>query len=146
MKRVVHHRIRCCNRTFDIEEWCKYLDDVRNGRQERITTTFGRFTFNDCDICTNPDTYTLETESKNSYGYRVEIYIAECGNGIWVYGLDEKHGDGGSCFGASWSDDRRKGFPSEKEAKDAACRYVIDSLSTVRNYSHADMVKVETSY
>ena len=125
MKREVHHRIICCNRTFDIEEWCKYLDDVRNGRQERITTTFGRFTFNDCDICMNPDTYTLEVESKNSYGYRVQIYIAECGNGIWVYGIYENHGDGGSFFGASWCGEREKGgYQSEKDAKYAACEYL----------------------
>lgn len=122
------HYIRHCKRAFTSEEWGEYC-----GQQERIETTFGRYTFNDFDICINPDKMTIEQKG-GAYGYYATIKIAECGNGLWVYGIDYSSGTGGGGYGASWEDKefdkrgRRVAYKSEVECRQAACDACIKTL------------------
>ena len=47
--------IRCAGIEFTQDEWAEYLTAVYKGERERIVITFGKYQFNDCDICINPD-------------------------------------------------------------------------------------------
>ena len=130
----VFHRIRCCGRVFTSDEWSKYVNECYKDKSKRIYTTFGKYTFNDNDVCITPDTNTLMVQSKSSYGYKISFRIAECGNGLWVFGLDIFTGDGGYCGGPSWTDDKEKGFQSERDCRIAACDSALSHLETMLRY------------
>lgn len=139
MEKEIFHTIRACGRTFDQEQWFKYCDETRKDEMKRIFNTFGKYTFNDNDICINPTVDELNLKG-GAFGYYVYIKIAECGNGIWVFGLSYSTGTGGGGFGASWSnkvkgkdDDWHSGYPSERECKIAAAQYAIERLKNSYN-------------
>lgn len=112
------------------EEWGEYCKRSRDDDAARIRTTFGKYTFNDCDVCLNPDVLTIGVSNK-SYVY-ARIKWCECGNGIWSYGIDYSTGSGGGGHGASYCDKIGEGYgcgcASEKEAKLRACRSILKSL------------------
>ena len=130
----IFHRIRSCGREFNRDEWHDYLESTNKDKSNRITTTFGSYTFNDHDICITPDVVKIAVK-EGSYGYYVEIETAECGNGIWVYGLHYNYGTGGGCWGARWTDKLTdhlgisRGYKSRKEALIDACNNAIGQLN-----------------
>ena len=132
------HRIRHLNKVFNQDEWADYCHECREDDSKRIRTTFGKYTFNDCDICLNPDTERIESKG-GAYGYYVVLKWAECGNGLWSYGLDYSTGTGGGGYGVSWADLQgnekswRNGYPSEQECKVAGWR---KALKYIDNHEH----------
>ena len=132
------HRIRHLNKVFNQDEWADYCHECREDDSKRIRTTFGKYTFNDCDICLNPDTERIESKG-GAYGYYVVLKWAECGNGLWSYGLDYSTGTGGGGYGVSWADLQgnekswRNGYPSEQECKVAGWR---KALKYIGNHEH----------
>lgn len=133
MDKEVFHRIMHLNRTFTQDEWSQYLDETYKDESKRIRSTIGKYTWNDHDICLNPDTYYYSIDKKNAGGYNCTINIAECGNGVWAFGLDYNTGTGGGGFGVSWADKAdtkvwNKGFESEKECKRFALRYALTRI------------------
>lgn len=138
-KKEIAHVIRACGRTFDSEQWAEYLNMTRHDESKQIFNTFGQYTFNDCDICINPSFDEL-TVKGGAWGYYVRIKYAECGNGIWVYGIDYSTGTGGGGFGAAWSDkvngkddEWHSGYKSERECKIAAAEKAIVYLKNAYN-------------
>lgn len=133
MSEEVFHTIRHLGRTFTSEQWSDYCAECRKDEGKRIRTKIGKYIWNDFDICLNPDTYFYTLDKNKPYGYNVTIKIAECGNGVWAFGMDYNTGTGGGGFGVSWADKAdtkiwNKGFESEKECKRFALRYVISRL------------------
>lgn len=131
MSKEVFHRVRWCNKTFDGDQWSEYCALTRHDSSKEFQGTFGKYTFNDHDICINPDVVDL-TVKGGAYGYFVRINYAECGNGVWVFGLDYATGMGGGGFGAAWSDvlvsdskEWHAGYASEVECKLAACQKAV---------------------
>lgn len=143
------HRIRHLNKVFNDDEWADYCRECREDDSKRIRTTIGKYTFNDCDICLNPDTERIESKG-GVWGYYVVIKWAECGNGLWSYGLDYSTGTGGGGFGVSWADllyqDDVKwhwncGYPSERECKAAASEKAIVYLQRALRYHDGQQVR-----
>lgn len=124
----VFHRIRCCGKTFTSDEWGEYCKMTRYEEGRRIYTSIGKYTFNDHDICMNPDTMTIKVDVKNAYGCGVQIRVADCGNGLWVYGLAVNTVDGGYCGGPAWTDDPSRGYASERECRIAACNSALTHI------------------
>lgn len=137
-KQKPFHVIRCAGIKFTQDEWGNYLDAVWHGKREPIYTTFGKYQFNDNDICINPD--KQEIVAKNGgYGYSMTLKWAECGNGLWSFGIDYNLGTAGGGFGVSWVDLQgnekswRNGYPSELECKIAGWR---KALKYIGNHEH----------
>lgn len=121
MKKKPFHVIWSAGVEFTQDEWNEYLNAVYAGQRKRITTQYGKYLFNDNDICINYDKQEIMAKP-GSYGYYATLEFAECGNGVWVYGIDYCYGNGGGCFGAEWSDTtdenvRYHGYPSERDCK-----------------------------
>lgn len=111
------------------------MDDSKS-----IRTKIGKYTFNDCDICLNPETLTIQSKG-GAWGYNVTLKWADCGNGLWAFGLDYNFGTGGGCYGVSWTDHSEgntKGYPSELECKMAAADEAIEMLKQQANWNPAD--------
>lgn len=129
------HEIRCCGRRFTSKEWGEYCAATRLDSTKRIHTTFGRYTFNDHDICLNPD--SVEFNIKNGgYGCNASIKYADCGNGLWNFGLDYSICTGGGGYGVSWADRDtgdgwRRGYHTKEECLIAACDELLNRLSTM---------------
>lgn len=138
MKQKPFHVIRCAGIQFTQDEWSEYLNAVWKGQRERINTTFGKYTFNDSDICINPSKQELVAKA-GSYGYNVTLKWAECGNGLWSFGIDYNLGTGGGGCGVSWADIQgndkswRNGYPSEQECKVAGWQ---KTLKYIGNHKH----------
>ena len=131
-KRKIWHRIASCNRSFTRDEWNKYLQESNQNPDKRIVTTIGKYKWNDCDICLNPEEWMISVKS-GSYGYYVIITWADCGNGVWAFGLKYNTGTGGGCFGVSYATGKEKqiwnrGFESELSCKKYALRYAMTRL------------------
>ena len=107
---------------------------MRHDETKQIFNQFGKYVFNDHDICINADKVRLDVKD-GSFGYYVHIKYAECGNGIWVFGLDYSTGTGGGGFGAAWSDNVgdpktwHSGYPSERDCLLAACDKAMKYLN-----------------
>lgn len=132
MKREVVHTIRHLGRTFNQEQWSEYCAACRQSDENRIRTTIGKYIWNDCDICLNPETWTISVKD-GAYGYWVCIEWAECGNGVFAFGMRCNTGTSSSSFGVSWADKAdtklwNKGFESEKECKRYALRYALTRI------------------
>ena len=128
----VCHTIRHLKRTFNREEWAEYCAQCRENPSARIVTSIGKYKFNDCDVCLNPDTDAVEIKG-GAYGYSAEIKFAHCGNGVWAFGYDINTGTAGSSSGVSWADKQNlskwnKAFESERECKKYAWRYILTRL------------------
>ena len=135
--KTVWHEVRSARMLFDKDEWSNYLDRTRNG-ENRLTTQIGKYLWNDFDICLNPEVMSLVVDGKYN-GYYVTIKWADCGNGIWSSALDYGTGDGGGGYGVSFADrlvgdkyDWRAGYPSEVDAKVAACDKALVRLHNSR--------------
>lgn len=142
----IFHTIRCAGKSFTGDEWAEYCHRVREDESRRIRTTFGKYTFNDCDICLNPETERIEAKG-GAWGYYVVIKWAECGNGLWSFGLAYSTGTGGGGFGVSWADQEYQddgkwhwncGYPSERECKAAASQRAIENLYGALRYKDGD--------
>ena len=134
MSKEIFHTIRHIGRTFTDEQWWEYCDACRKDESNRIVTQIGKFIWNDHDICLNPEKHVYTLDGKKAYGYNVTISIAECGNGVWAFGMDYNTGNGGGGFGVSWASKAdtkiwNKGFDSEKECKRFALRYAISRIT-----------------
>ena len=140
MKQKPFHVIRCAGIQFTQDEWSEYLGAVYKGQRERIVTTFGKYQFNDADICINPDKQSIVAKN-GGYGYNVTLSWAECGNGLWSFGIDYNLGTGGGGYGVAWADMQgdekswRNGYPSEQECKVAGWR---KALTYIDNHQHND--------
>ena len=131
--KTVWHEIRSARMLFTQEEWGDYCERCRQDPSERIVTSFGKYDFNDHDVCLNPDTTTIKVDDKGGYGYYVVFKLANCGNGLWTFGLDYSTGTGGGGYSPSYATPNEtrewlKGYPSEKECKLAACDAAIKRL------------------
>ena len=138
----VFHRIRHLGRNFTSEEWGKYCEASRLDDSKRIRTKIGKYTFNDCDVCLNPETLTIQSKGGN-WGYYVTLKWADCGNGLWAFGLDYSTGMGEGGFDVSWTDHNEdkewlKGYPSELECKLAAAETAIRYLKKRANWNPDD--------
>ena len=127
------HVIDSARKTFTREEWSEYCNATRHDDSVRIRTQIGKYLFNDHDICINPEVMSLVVKGGGN-PYSVMLKWCDCGNGLWVYGLDYNTGDGGGGFGARFvnPDEKRdwlRGYPSERECKIAACDSAIKRLS-----------------
>ena len=132
--KTVWHEIRSARMLFTQEEWSDYLRRCHADPAERIVTRIGKYDFNDNDICLNPEVYTLKVGTKDGYGYDVTFKWADCGNGVWQYGLDYSTGTGGGGFGVRYTEpnedrDWLKGYPSEKECLMAACDHALEYIN-----------------
>lgn len=151
MRSEIFHTIRACNRQFTGDEWSDYCHLTRNDDSKRIYNTFGRYTFNDCDICINPEIDVISIK-EGAWGYYVHIKYAECGNGLWSYGIDYFTGTGGGGYGVSWSDstepDRyHRGYHSERECKIAAAEAAISRLGGSKGDKNlAQLIEKVTEY
>ena len=128
----VFHTIRHLGRTFTDKEWSEYCNLCRQDEGNLIRTQIGKYLWNDFDICLNPETLTIAAKA-GPYGYYVTLHWAECGNGVWAFGMDYQTGTGGGGFGVSWASKAdtkiwNKGFDSEKECKCFALRYAMSRL------------------
>ena len=140
-KKKPFHIIRSAGVEFNDEELADYCRECREDDSKRIRTSFGKYLFNDFDICINPD--KQEIAAKNGgYGYNVSLKWAECGNGLWSFGIDYNLGTAGGGFGVSWADllyqDDGKwhwncGYPSERECKVAGWRKALEYIG---NHEH----------
>ena len=129
----IFHVCRSAGREFTQEEWFEYCNQRRNNPEKAIRTTIGKYTFNDNDVCLNPEVITLKVDDKRTYGYEVSLKWCYCGNGLWQYGIDYNTGDGGGGFSPSFAspDEKRewlRGYPSERECKLAACEAAKNRL------------------
>lgn len=127
------HEIRCCGRRFTRKEWGEYCDATRRDSTKRIHTTFGRYTFNDNDICLNPDSVEFNIK-KGGYGCNAAIKYADCGNGLWSFGLNYSIGTAGGGYGVSWADrdtgdDWRRGYHTKEECLIAACDELLQRIA-----------------
>ena len=129
----IFHECRSAGIKFTQSEWHDYLNAVNKGERERIQSTFGRYTFNDHDICLTPDKQEIAVVT-GAYGYSIELSWAECGNGLWSFGLTYNLGTGGGGYGVAWADitgnDKswRNGYPSEKEFKVAGWNKALEYI------------------
>lgn len=134
MSSEIFHTIRACNRQFTEDEWSDYCQLVRNDDSKRISNTFGKYRFNDCDICINPEIEVISIK-EGAWGYYVRIKYAECGNGLYAYGIVYSTGTGGGGFDVSWVDNKgypsraEKGYHSERECKIAAADCALRMLA-----------------
>ena len=143
----VFHRIRHLNRSFTQQEWSEYCERSRIDESQRIYTTIGKYTWNDCDICMNPETWTIATKT-GAYGYSVTIRWAECRNGIFAFGISYNCGTEGGSFGVSWADKAdvkvwNKGFESEKECKRFALRYALTRIIPKKDNKEIDKLRAK---
>lgn len=125
----VFHIIKSARRTLTRDEWHNYLQECYKNDKNRIQTKIGKYVFNDCDICLNPDKESV-TIKDGAYGYSATIEIANSGNGVWSFGYDYSYGVGGGCAGASFVDKKdtqlwNRGFESERECRKFAWRYLL---------------------
>ena len=128
-QQTIYHRIRCAKKEFTQDEWADYCKRCREDEKNRIITKIGKYIFNDHDICLNPERETI-TGKSGSYGFNVTIKWADCGNGLWAYGIDYNTGTGGGGYGVSWADRSaskdpltghwNEGWPTELECRLAA--------------------------
>ena len=134
MKKKPFHVIRSAGKEFTQDEWSEYLNSVYRGEREPITTQYGKYLFNDNDICINYDKQEITAKS-GWFGYYVILKFAECGNGIWVYGINYSIGTGGGGYGAEWSDTTDEnvpyhGYPSEHDCKVAGWHDALEIISS----------------
>lgn len=132
------HTIRCCGRTFTDKEWGDYCRLTREYPEERILTTFGKYTFNESDICVNPEREQI-CLVKGSLGYYCELGYAECGNGLWSFGINYCCGNGGGGYGVAWADQDtgdgwRRGYHSKEECLVAACDEAMSRIESCANH------------
>ena len=125
----IFHKCRHLGIEMTREEYWAYLRECEKDSTKRIRTQIGRYIFNEHDICLNPERERISV-SDGTWGWYVDIMTAECGNGVWVYGLQYNLGDGGGCFGASWADRRTDRtrydwHESERECKASAGRCML---------------------
>ena len=128
----IFHHIKHLNKSFTAEAWQEYCSETLKDESKRIQTKIGKYIWNDCDICLNPESWLIETKH-GANGYSLEISWAECGNGIFAFGISYNCGTEGGSFGVSWADKAdtkvwNKGFESEKECKRFALRYALTRL------------------
>lgn len=143
----IFHRVRSAGKEFTSEQWGDYCRASRDDPEKRIRTQIGKYLFNDCDVCLNPETMSLVVDGK-SFGYYVTLKWCDCGNGVWSYGMDFGYGNGGGGGGCSFATPEDKnlnlrGFPSEREAKIAACDSALSSLerNARKNDAKAERLK-----
>ena len=139
MANEIIHTIRHLKKTFTSDEWAEYCAQCRENPSARIVTSIGKYKFNDCDVCLNPDTDAVKIKG-GAYGYSAEIKFAHCGNGVWAFGYDINTGTAGSSSGVSWADKSdlskwNKGFESERECKKYAWRYILTRLQPNKDKS-----------
>ena len=131
------HEIRCCGRKFTSKEWGEYCDASRKDSTKLIHTTIGKYTFNDCDICLNPERIEFNIK-KGGYGYNAAIEYADCGNGLWAFGINYATGMGGGGYGVCWADrdtgdSWRRGYHTLEECLRAACDKILERLAHSSN-------------
>ena len=134
MSKKIFHRIKSAGVEFTEKEWHDYLS-----KQQRIETTIGDYTFNDCDVCINAKT---ETSLKIDKFYYVVFQLCDCGNGWYTFGLDCSVGDCGHSFYPSYADDSctkekynlNRAFKSLKELKKQWCDETLCWLKGTTEY------------
>lgn len=146
MANEIVHVIRSAGRSFTQEEWGEYCRASRDDYSKRLVTTFGKFDFNDCDVCLNPNVLTLAISGK--WKYYVTLKWADCGNGFWSWACDYATDTGGGGSGVSFADkpwnEKSKnhygeGVRTELDAKIQACE---EALRWLRNaYTKNDKVE-----
>lgn len=128
--REFFHECRSAGRKFTQDEWWAYLRQVDENPDAEIQTRFGDYVFNVHDICLNPDKVRIEAE-KGCFGYWCEIKYAECGNGLWSFGISYCTGTGGGGYGVAYADEHgdpskwRFGSLTLNEGLVAMCDYLV---------------------
>lgn len=143
----VFHTIRHLNRTFTENEWAEYCKKSREDSINNIVTAIGEYYWNDCDICLNPKQQTITAKRGGFYGYNVTLKWADCGNGLWSFGIDYNTGTGGGGYEVAFADitgnekSRHNGYPSELECKLAMADAAIKLLEKSGHYDPADTTR-----
>ena len=134
MAKEIFHECRSAGRTFTRDEWADYCRESRFDDGKRIRTQIGKYLFNDCDMCLNPETMTIAVNKKRENFNYVQLQWAYCGNGLWSYGMNYGVGYAGGGFGVAYADrqgdgnDWRNGYPTEQECKRKACECALHRL------------------
>lgn len=133
MSEIVH-TIRSAGIEFTSDEWSKYCCEVRTDKRKPIVTRIGKYDWNDCDICKNPEVISLVVKQGGYFAYRVMLKWAECVKGVWAMAVDYSYGTGGGGSGVSFatkvSSKFPEGYPSEVDAKVAACDLALVRLAS----------------
>lgn len=150
----IFHEIRTAGRKFTQEQWGDYCNRSRNNPDELIHTTIGKYVWNDNDICLNPESVNLEVKQA-SIGWYAHIRYADCGNGLWSFGISYGTGNGGGSYGVSFADkDKgkgwRRGYHTKDECLVAACDELLERFATVydrdRNDNYRKLVSMVQDY
>ena len=134
MAKEIFHECRSAGRTFTRDEWADYCRESRFDDGKRIRTQIGKYLFNDCDMCLNPETMTIAVDRKRENLYYVSLKWAYCGNGLWNFGVHYATNLAGGGFGVVYADrsgepnDWRNGYPTEQECKRRACECALSRL------------------
>lgn len=118
----IHHICRCINKQFTFKEWCEWL---KWHDSNEIQFTHNGFSFNIFDVCLTPKT-AIDWENKLC---RIMIETAQSANGRWSYGLIANFYQSSSLHGASYIDERTKGYSTEKEC-------IYDALLFTESYGN----------
>lgn len=148
----IFHECRSAGRTFTSEEWGEYCRESHNNDAKRLRTQIGKYLFNDCDICLNPEVMSLVVDGK-SYGVYVVIKWADCGNGFWASAIDYSYGNGGGGSGVCYADRPVSekyscfaGYRSEKDAKVAACDRALRQLKDKKGDEVVRLIRMVEDY
>ena len=143
--------IRSAGVTMNRDEWGDYCRRTNIEPERRIYTQIGKYTFNDCDVCMNPEVMSFCLGSKQYY--HVTLKWCDCGNGLWSIGWDYQYGHGGGGCGCSFADndDPKRafhGYRSEREEKLACCDRVLGFISgeAQRDKNMARVMKMVADY
>ena len=115
------------------------------------TRQIGKYIFNDCNICINPERQDFWI---NKYWY-ARLRWCDCGNGWFTYSFDLSYGDGGHSFGCNYADDKCKegdwhrGYKSKKVCLLKCCDDVINEFEHIYEHNNINakrLVKMITDY
>ena len=148
----IFHRIRSAGIEFTSEECGDYCHELRTDKRKPIVTRIGKYDWNDCDICKNPEVMSLVVKQGGYSAYHVILKWAECVKGVWAMAVDYAYGTGGGGSGVSFatkvSSKYPKGYPSELDAKVAACDLALAHLAsaTKRDKNVERLMQMVTDY
>ena len=120
----IFHSCKCTGQNFTFEEWVKYLH--LEDRPE-IVHQYKEFSFNIYDVCLTPNVKIKWANKTNFF----EVATAQSDNGRWSFGFHCSFWTQGGCSGARYVDTSTGGYNTEKEAIDAALKFLEEECQRV---------------
>lgn len=124
MGKYIHHSCKCTGQNFTFGEWVKYLH--LEDRPE-IVHQYKEFSFNIYDVCLTPNVKIKWANKTNFF----EVATAQSDNGRWSFGFHCSFWTQGGCSGARYVDTPTGGYNTEKEAIDAALKFLEEECQRV---------------